>query len=253
MAANRGSRHMVLTDPQLNQELSCYIAPNGQSQAGMGQPCDPLYPWVEKEFLQGPAQVLVLQGVGGAGKSTFNRHLLQILWQDPAWQAYRPGDPPPQALMPLFIPLSSAQVNPQQLWDYYRSLPEIGGFTRNEIRELQSEYHTLWIADGYDEIPGQAAINLYDANHLRETKDRVKLIIGCRSQRMQALNEAESFVPHTDQGAPDWSRYRMRLLSPFTSEQTGAVVYSSGSKSLAATQFPARPRDYSRQTSDAGS
>ncbi len=237
-------RHAVVTDPHLSQELSIYIAPNGQSQAGVGQPCDPLYPWVAKEFLQGPAQMLVLQGVGGAGKSTFNRHLLRALWQDPAWQAYRPGDPAPKALMPLFIPLSSAQVNPHQLWDYYRSLPEIGGFTRDEIRELQGEYRTLWIADGYDEIPGHATLNLYDANHLYETEGRVKLIIGCRSQRVQALNEADSLVPHTNGGAPNWSHYRMRHLSPFTSEQTQDYI----AKYVTQHQHdPDRPKDWDKE------
>ena len=61
----------------------------------------------------------------------------------------------------------------------------------------------VWIADGYDEIPGQTAPNLYDANHLGNDPGRVKLIIGCRSQRVQALVEADSFVPHNQTGAPE--------------------------------------------------
>ena len=164
-------REKVLADPYITQELSCYIAPNGQSQAGIGQSIEPLYPWVERELLQGPAQVLLLQGLTGAGKSTFNRHLLRTLWQDPAWQAYRPGDPAPRAPIPLFIPLQSTQVNPRNLWDYYPHLPEIS-FTSAEIRLLQSDYHTVWIADGYDEIPGQTVPNLYDANHLGDYAGR---------------------------------------------------------------------------------
>ena len=234
-------REKVLTDPYITQELSCYIAPNGQAQAGTGLPSDPLYPWVEREFLQGSAaHVLLLQGLAGAGKSTFNRHLLRTLWQDPAWQAYRPGDPAPTALIPLFIPLQSTQVNPKNLWDYYPHLPEIS-FTSAEIRLLQSDYHTVWIADGYDELPGQAAPNLYDANHLGNYAGRVKLIIGCRSQRVQALVEDDSFVPHTETIKPDRLRYRTRHVSPFTSQQTQDYI----EKYVAQHQNdPERPKDW---------
>ncbi len=233
-------REKVLTDPYITQELSCYIEPNGQSQAGTGQSSEPLYPWVQRELLQGAAQVLLLQGLAGAGKSTFNRSLLRTLWQDPAWQSYRPGDPIPRAPVPVFIPLSSVQVNPWNLWDYYHHLPEIS-FTSEEIRLLQSDYHTVWIADGYDEIPGQAAPNVYDGNHLNQSSGRVKLVIGCRSQRVQALNEADSFVPHTLNGTPDWPGYRTRHVSPFTVQQTQDYI----EKYVAQHQNdPERPKDW---------
>ena len=213
-------REKVLTDPYLSQELSCYIAPNGQPQPGL--PSDPLYPWVERELLQGSAQVLLLQGVAGAGKSTFNRHVLRSLWQDPAWQAYRPGDPAPKAPLPLWIPLASSQVKPSQLWDYCQHLPEIGGLTRAEIAVLQHDYRLVLIADGYDEIPGQSAPNLYDVNHLKDYQ--VKLIIGCRSQHLQTLSEVDSFTPHTQNGLPDWTHYRSRHVAPFTAQQTADYI-----------------------------
>ena len=233
-------REKVLADPYITQELSCYIAPNGQAQAGMGLPSEPLYPWVERELLQGGAHVLLLQGLAGAGKSTFNRHLLRTLWQDSAWQSYRPGDPAPRAPIPVFIPLQSTQVNPRNLWDYYSHLPEIS-FTSAEIRLLQSDYHTVWIADGYDEIPGQSTSNLYDVNHLSDTHGQVKLVIGCRSQRVQVLNEADSFIPHTVNGAPDWLRYRTSHVSPFTKQQTQDYIEKY------VTQHhndPERPKDW---------
>ncbi len=230
----------VLADPYITQELSCYIAPNGQAQAGLGQSSEPLYPWVQRELLQGTTHVLLLQGLAGAGKSTFNHSLLRTLWQDSAWQAYRPGDPAPQAPIPVFIPLSSAQVNPRNLWDYYHHLPEIS-FTSEEIRLLQSDYYTVWIADGYDELPGQAAPNVYDDNHLSHISGRVKLVIGCRSQRVQALNEADSFVPHTLNGAPDWLSYRTRHVSPFTVQQTQDYI----EKYVVQHQHdPERPKDW---------
>ena len=192
-------------------------------------------------MLHGDAQVLLLQGLAGAGKSTFNRHLLRTLWQAPAWQAYRPGDPAPQAPLPILMPLQSAQVNPSDLWDYYHHLPEIGGFTSAEIQLLQSDYRMVWVADGYDEIPGQRAPNLFDVNRLGDTHGQVKLIIGCRSQRVQALNEADSFMPHTPTGASEWQRYRTRYVSPFTQEQTQDYI----DKFVAQHQNdPDRPKDW---------
>ncbi len=232
-------RQKVLADPYITQELSCYIASNGQSQAGMAQSAEPLYPWVERELLQGTTHVLLLQGLAGAGKSTFNRYLLRTLWQDPAWQSYRPGDPAPRVPIPVFIPLQSAQVDPQNLWDYYHHLPEIS-FTSEEISLLQSDYHTLWIADGYDEMPGQAAPNLYDVHHLNHTSGRVKMVISCRSQRIQALVEADSFVPHV-MGIPDWLCYRTRYVSPFTVQQTQDYIKKYVTQSH---NDPERPVDW---------
>jgi WD40 repeat protein/serine/threonine protein kinase len=212
-------RQAVLADPYIKQELSCYIPPNGQAQADAGT-SEPLYPWVVRELLQGDAQVLLLQGLAGAGKSTFNRHLLQTLWKDPMWQTYRPGDPVLTVFIPVFIPLQSAQVKPVQLWDYYHHLPEIGGLTSDEINILQQRYRTLWIADGYDEMPGAVAPNLYDANRLEDYQGRVKLLIGCRSQRVQASSEMDSFAPHAQDGSVDRSLYRTRFIAAFNPEQT---------------------------------
>ena len=79
-------RQKALIDPKTQQALACYIAPNGQSQPGLTS--DSLTPWVEREFLQSDAKVLLLQGSAGAGKSTFNCNLALTLWQHPAWQAF---------------------------------------------------------------------------------------------------------------------------------------------------------------------
>ena len=212
-------REKVLADPYITQELSCYIEPNGQSQTGVGQSCEPLYPWVERELLQGKPRCSCCRASPARVKARLTAISCEPSRQAPTWQAYRPGDPAPPVPMPLFIPLQSAQVNPQNLWDYYHRLPQIS-FTSTEIRLLQSDYHTVWIADGYDEIPDQAPSNVYDTNHLRDTQGRVKLIIGCRSQRVQALSEADNFVPHTHTGGPDWPHYRMRHVAPFTPQQT---------------------------------
>ena len=189
-------RQGILLDPYITQELTCFISPNGQSQPG--QSPDPLYPWVERELLKSPVQVLALFGLAGAGKSTFNRYLLRTLWQDPAWQSYRLGDPLPKTLLPIWIPLGSSQVKHNDLWGYCQQY----GFTHAEIASLRLRARVIFIADGYDEIPGGATPNLFDLN-FREDKN-TKLIIGCRSQRFHTLSEAEAFVPHTTTGgSPD--------------------------------------------------
>jgi WD40 repeat protein/serine/threonine protein kinase len=207
-------RQTILRDPYITQELACYIAPNGQSQPG--QVSDPLYSWVERELLKSPVQVLTLFGLAGAGKSTFNRYLLRTLWKNPAWQSYRLGDPLPKALLPIWIPLGSNHVKHNDLWGYCQQ----AGFTHAEIAVLKRRHaRIIFIADGYDEIPHEAAPNLFDLN-FREDKN-VKLIIGCRSQRLHTLSEADAFTPHsTAGGLPDWMHYRSRYVAPFTSQQT---------------------------------
>ena len=213
-------RKKMLTNSYITRELACYIDPNGQAQVGVGQ-TEPLYPWIQREMLQGNADVVLLQGLAGAGKSTFNRFLLRKLLENIAWQMYRPGDPLPEAPFPVFIPLQSSQVDPCHLWDYFRHMDEIS-FTNDEIKILQSDYAMIWIADGYDEMSGFVAPNLYDSNNLVAYK--IKLVVGCRSQRVQNLKEVDSFVPHGRGGIPEWMRYRMRYLSPFTSQQTEEYI-----------------------------
>ena len=112
-------------------------------------------------------QVLALFGLAGAGKSTFNRYLLRTLWQDPAWQHFRPGDPLPNALLPIWIPLGSSQVKHDDLWGYFQQY----GFTHAEIACLRQHAQLIFIADGYDEIPGGITPNLFDLN-FREDQER---------------------------------------------------------------------------------
>ncbi len=40
------------------------------------------------------------------------------------------------------------------------------------------------------------APNLYDANQLQQYRGRVKLLISCRSQRVQELGQEDCFMPH---------------------------------------------------------
>jgi serine/threonine protein kinase len=227
----RSLRQAVLTDADTIQELSCYIEPNGQSRPGVGQPVEPLYPWVKAALLQASAQVLLLQGAAGAGKSTFSRQLLRTLWEDPIWKSYRAGDPPPTTFIPLLIPLNSSQVKPNDLWDYYRHLPEIN-FTTAEIEILRRDYRHFWIADGHDEMSEQTIQNLYHLNHLDEKGRCVKLLISGR----------RTLIPHTTEGKPDVSHYQIRYVSPFTPTQIQDYItqYSARLRLTPATRLSTR-------------
>lgn len=206
-------RQKVLADLFIREELAYYIAPNGQSQPE-SQTTEPLQPWVAREFLTGQTDVLLLHGSAGAGKSTFNRHFLQQLWQDPAWEGFT-ADTIPEAWLPLFIPLGSQEVNPRRLFEYLRYLDDPAlRFTEAEIQVLQKHYRFLLIADGYDEMPGHPKINLYNENQLETFAGRVKLLITCRTQHWQSLDEKSFFQP-----AKPTVRYQRRCFSPFNETQ----------------------------------
>jgi uncharacterized protein YjbI with pentapeptide repeats len=188
-------RNNILFDSSLDKELAYYVEPNCKISLDSADIL-PLYDAIEAQLLKSDAQVLLLKGEAGAGKSTFNRCLLRKLWQDPAWQNFEPGGLIPKAYVPIFISLGSPRITPS---DLFRSLDlsewEIN-FTDVEVNVLTSSYNILIIADGYDEMQNRPAINIYDANNFNIYKDRVKLLIGCRTQRAQMLETESWFMPH---------------------------------------------------------
>lgn len=210
-------RKKILSDRYISQELAYYVEPNCKATLESDN-ISSLHRSVETELLKSDARVLLLKGEAGAGKSTFNRHLLQSLWQDPAWQNFKPNETIPKAYVPIFIALGSSKNNPN---DLFRSLdfPELGiSFTEAEIGVLKRDYHLLLIADGYDEMPNQA-VNLYDANGLDQYQGRVKLLIGCRTQRAQMLETKEWFVPHTENGGNRYEFFRDCYIADFNEKQ----------------------------------
>ncbi len=218
-------RQHVLEDPEISAELAYYVPPNGQSSA-LSTQSEALRPWIEKEFLHSNARVLLLKAPGGAGKSTFNRHLLRQLWQDPAWAEWKLGEVPPAASVPLFIPLGSSQVNPKRLLAFLSTLPEpLESFTDEEINVLKEDYHMLLIADGYDEIPSGGKLNLYDVNGLDRYAGRVKLLISSRDFIGRESVESYQLVPHHQEtGRAEYRYYRERFVSPFTESQMAAYL-----------------------------
>lgn len=216
-------RLKVLEDKYITRELDYYIAPNGQNFPG-SEASTPLMEWVRSNFLNNSVQTLLLQGPGGAGKSTFNRYLLRDLWNDSAWEQFQPGQAAPKAYVPFFVPLGSNRVDPGRLFDYLRHLPElIEDFTDAEINILKSDYRILWIADGYDEMPGNIKLNLYARNGIDEYQGRAKLLISRRSDPpLTGLEEKTYFIPsaHT----PMKPLYQSYYVAPFTEAQTKAYI-----------------------------
>jgi hypothetical protein len=216
-------REKILADDFIQEELSYYIAPNGQRFPST-ETSTPLQPWVEENFLNHSTRVLLLQGPGGSGKSTFNRHLLCELWKNPAWDEFKPGSPAPNAFIPLFVPLGSSKVDPRRLFEYLRDFPElVEGFTDAEINILKSDYQLLWIADGYDEMPGNPKINLYDANGFDQYKGRVKLLISRRSDPLSVLEERTYLMPSSGDGGLT-TFYQNYYVAPFTDGQVSDYI-----------------------------
>lgn len=242
-------RQKILEDKFITEELSYYIAPNGQRQPG-SESTTPLKPWVERNFLQSAAQVLLLQAPGGAGKSTFSRHLLRDLWRNSAWETFKPGNAVPEVYVPLFIPLGSTKVDPRHFFDYLRDLPElIEDFTDAEINVLKTKYHILWIADGYDEIPGNLKINLYEANNLgaKQYGGRHKLLISRRNEPpLTPLDEKTYFMPQKASGVGDESAYLSFYVAPFSDEQMTDYIrqYLDKNQQRSDLTLWATPQDY---------
>ncbi len=226
-------RQAVLTDS--DKKSSHSIPPDGKTQFGKNKL---LYPLIEKELLKGKAQVFLLQGPEGSGKSLFAE-----LWRNPAWNTYRPGDLAPAAPIPIFIPLQSKQVRPKDLWDYYSHIliPECNNFTGEEIAILKRDYQFVWIADHYDvfyeptcssnDIPNQTVgdnkstrlpstpPNLYDLNQLEKYQGRVKLLITCSDLKERRQFAEENFIPHI-RGKLENSIFQTYSIAPPAPQQT---------------------------------
>lgn len=222
-------RKKVLEDKEITQELACYTPPNGKSRRESDdKSATDLFEWVKTRFLSPPhIQVLLLEAPGGAGKTTFNRYLMRQLWSDPAWESWKPGDKAPTALIPIFVPLGSEQVEPAHLFDYLRNLPQLeSDFTDAEIHLLKKEYHLLWIADGYDEMPrtsNKPSINLYDKNGFKKYQGRVKLLISRRDEPPVAADEEKRYFKPADDH-PAASAYVYYYVARFSHAQRDGYI-----------------------------
>ncbi|KAF9948265.1 hypothetical protein BGZ72_009801, partial [Mortierella alpina] len=163
-----------------------------------------------KQFLDSDKQVFLVLGDSGAGKSTFNRHLENELWEN-----YTPGGP-----IPLFINLPFIQ-NPEK--KLIQEQLETYGFSATIIKELKNCRQLILICDGYDET--QLQFNNLHASNLFNKKGQwdTKMVITCRSAYL-GLNYKNRFQPQL----ADRHKQKKDYTSPFFQE--AAIVPFSASQ-----------------------
>ncbi|BBE08562.1 Uncharacterized protein MCB1EB_0401 [Mycoavidus cysteinexigens] len=110
-------------------------------------------------------KVLLLLGVAGSGKSTFNRYLARSLWEAYDKEANKSGQTP----IPLFIRLSSLEKPNTNLISEYLKEEK---FTEEQIADLKENYRFIFILDGYDEIKDRTRL-FYIENELDEWQAKV--------------------------------------------------------------------------------
>ncbi|KAG0286518.1 hypothetical protein BGZ96_009380 [Linnemannia gamsii] len=195
-------RTQRLTEYQQKVYIAPLAKPNPQA------PDDNISPLMGKveEFLAGNGQVMLILGDSGAGKSTFNRHLEYLLWQD-----YKAGDS-----IPLFINLPAIDRPDKTL--IAKQLTAFD-FTEGQICELRQMRQLLLICDGYDE--SQLTANLHTTNLLNQSGQwNVKMLITCRTQYL-GPDYRDRFMPktisHYDRTAKDL--FQEAVIVPFSQEQ----------------------------------
>ncbi|KAK3830407.1 MAG: hypothetical protein JOS17DRAFT_159523 [Linnemannia elongata] len=183
-----------------------YIAP--LAKPNPQAPDANVYPLMDmvREFLASNSHVTLILDDSGAGKSTFNRHLENRLWQD-----YKPGDH-----IPLYINLPVLDRPDKTL--IAEQLAKLD-FAENQIYELKRTWHLLLICDGYDE--SQLTVNLHNSNNLNSPGQwKVKLVIICRSQYL-VQDYRDRFVPsgggHYNHSGVEL--FQEAVIAPFSTQQ----------------------------------
>ncbi|KFH70875.1 hypothetical protein MVEG_03722 [Podila verticillata NRRL 6337] len=158
-----------------------------------------------KEFLGNDQQVFLVLGDSGAGKSTFNRYLEHVLWEE-----YNPGD-----AIPLFVNLPAIDRPDQHLIRKQLQIYEL--FSDLQIQEIKRHRRIILICDGYDEA--QLDLNLHDMNHLNQNGQPVtKMIISCRSTFIEE-NYRHQFQPKRTNLHRTTNLYAEAVITPFSRDQ----------------------------------
>ncbi|WP_284270929.1 NACHT domain-containing protein, partial [Mycoavidus cysteinexigens] len=155
-----------------------------------------------QDFLNSNKKVLLLLGEAGSGKSTFNRDLAVSLWA-----AYIQSGKSENMPIPVFIGLSSL-LGPDR--NLVSAFFERHGFSKEQIKELQSKHRFVLILDGFDEIEHRQQV-FYKDNELNDWKG-AKIIISSRPEYL-GPNYQYKFHPPGERTA--LQEYR---LAPFSEE-----------------------------------
>ncbi|GJJ78703.1 hypothetical protein EMPS_11062 [Entomortierella parvispora] len=151
------------------------------------------------DFIKSKAEVLLILGDSGSGKSMFNKRLEYDLWNE-----YKAG-----GQIPLLIDLKIIERPDKDLIQQH--LQHLG-FSPEHIQELKlSQRPVILICDGYDEC--NQWVNIHTENHLNKKSHwmNVKLVISCRSQLLKP-NYRSYFEPRA---ADRYNRAKTRTLELF--------------------------------------
>ncbi len=187
-------------DKEIKDALANYVRPEG-----MGLYDDTRVDLAEKiqAFLASDKKSLLLLGAAGSGKSTLNRHVARDLWQ-----AYLQASQPETQAIPVFIALSSL---PQTSTNLVNTFFVQQGFTADQIKTLQDQYHFVLILDGFDEIENRHR-DFYKDNQLAAWQ-HAKIII---SSRPEYLGAGYQYKFHPAGEPLTLQEYRIAPFSPKT-------------------------------------
>ncbi len=149
-----------------------YVSLEGRDKNQEDEPTFPLEDAFEKAF-QSEAKVILLKGVAGSGKSTFNRHLALKKLEGHINEA----DPQKKPPLVFFIALRNIK-DPHK--NAIQEFLKEEKFTDNDIDLLRSKYKCIFIFDGYDEIKDRNK-DFYNLNKLWEWKN-AKFVITSRPE-----------------------------------------------------------------------
>ncbi|KAG0045796.1 hypothetical protein BGZ83_008991 [Gryganskiella cystojenkinii] len=161
-------------------------------------------------FLEGRAEVMLILGDSGAGKSTFNSRLEYELWDK-----YEPTGP-----IPLFVDLKAIDNPDKDMLQ--QQLDDLNVFSPGHIDELRRSRQFILICDGYDEHRNWS--NLHTNNNFNKPSHwKTKMIITCRTQYLNPNYRSylEPQMSHSD----SYNLYEEAVIAPFKPEQIEEYVH----------------------------
>lgn len=192
---------------QLNV-LSMYVPLKGLKDKKGGKKYVDLEAELEK-FFKSEANVFLLLGSAGTGKSTFNRHIALKKLEQYERLSKAQEDPP----LVFFVELRSVEKpNQQVINQFFQSK----GFAEEQIELLRTHPHQrcIFIFDGYDEIKERNR-NFYELNELWRWKN-AKFVITSRPEYLD----------------PNYQRYFHHQASPKTFQERSIAPFSKARRSL---------------------